>query len=256
MGTFPRIPPTLLGRIARSTSCTLEPHSCITLAVFCAISCPACVIIPGGSVGDFRTFSMESLDRPDRRIVGFGVSPPHPSFRPLCEFCPLKTGSTFLYLKDCPTAAAKSSLLISELRAILFRRKNRRYVRRWFNHFDVSPGRLLPAIVGSSTMRECVQSSLLLSAFSDQNKSALWRAGFVCLKKWMSGVISRKTWNSAHESARKEMIESCRCCLSGAAQQVLLHANFTTPLTRGIRVCVVFASLGKVLRWSCRLRQT
>ena len=244
MGTFLRIPPTLLGRIARSTSCTLAPRSCIALAVFCAVSCPACLILAGGSLGDFYGSNIASLDLEDRRVVCFSVSLPHPSFRPLCELCPAKGTSVVLYLRDSPTAASKSPLLISELRAVLFRRKNRRYVRRWYAHFDMS-AKVLPRATGdASAMRENVQLSLLLSAFSDPHKSAVWREGFLCLKQWMSGVISRRTWNSAHEAARREMIESCRCCLSDAVQHVLLHSHRDAPLTTpGVFVYALFSPL-------------
>ena len=243
MNTFSYIPPTLLGRIARSTSCTVDAHSCITLAVFFASSCPACLSLPGGNVGDICCSNILCRTPPGRRVVVFSPLLSIPSYQALCELNGKSTsGRVFLYVKDCAEAAAKSPLLISELRAVLYSRKHRRYVRRWFASFDISSN--APRVTSSTlTVNKPVQAAILSSTFSDKSRSSSWAAGSFCLQAWMGGVMSVKTWNCSHEAARKKMIDSCRCSLSPVVQKVLLDAKLTALTDPGVYVYVLFSPL-------------
>ena len=243
INAFLCIPPTVLGRIARSTSCVLEALSCITLAIFCAISCPVCICLPGGNVGDFCFSDVSCSCRSNRRVVGFSSSLTTPNFQTLCEInSKASIGRLFLCIKDCPMAATKAPLLIAELRAVLFSRKHRRYVRRWFASFDISP-KPSPTPTNARPVNLLPQSALVASAFSLSSESSSWAAGACCLKAWMSGVMTPTTWTSAHESSRKAMIDSCRCSLSPVVQKVLLDAKTTALTTPGVYVYVLFSPL-------------
>ena len=233
MGLF-CLPPTVLGRIARSLSCELDFHGCITQALFCAISCPACLIVPGGKVGSFCGSDLSKINCLENyRVIGFSSFLPVPNFSPLCEIYALPScrSSLFLCIKDSSVVAAKSPMHLSEIRAILFCNRNRRYVRRWFCSLDVGPS--LRCAKSTTPVNKFIsQKALLSSCFSDQAAAEEWNTGSDSLKHWMFGPISVRRWGHDQEHAWKRMVEACRFCNSSIVQKVIsdcLPVSLTKP---------------------------
>ena len=110
------VPPTLLGRIARSTSCVLDPRVCITMVLSMAVTIPALLVedIPAG----FVTIQERHWSRPaNTRWVTIGDC----FSKGASEICCLSTspGLVKLGVDDCQNAACACPLSMSTLRSAL-----------------------------------------------------------------------------------------------------------------------------------------
>ena len=183
---FRCLPPSIWGRIARSTSCILVPHCCISLALLFAISSPTTLIQPS-HVGWLSTLDTAFLCHCLDRIVCLSSERPaeHSAFRPLCE--PFSQKGLYLPLS------------LSEVRAILFRCKNRRYVRRWFTTFDVAIVR--PEASSIKPSFSVPHDTLLFAAFSDKMGAMQWCSGSSALNDWIFTGPTLNNWSSELQSA-------------------------------------------------------
>ena len=252
------LPPTILGRIARSTSCTLTPNSCITEALFCACCCPSCLFVPGYVVGLFSGTDVSCHSQLPGRVVGFSSRISVPHFRTICElFLPANYATRlFLCINDCPQAAARSPLLLNELRAILFRCRRRRYVRQWLYPLDVVQQTMqMPASDVFQPAQQSVQQALLRSAFSCYQGFELWTTASECLKAWMDGVVSLRNWGTSQIDAWRKMFEASRFCVSASVQHVLSYASADTLTNKGFFVYALISPLwGKCYVGACGFR--
>ena len=130
---FRCLSPTILGRIARSTSCILAPRSCITTALFYALASPTLLLFSGSLGWITGCDDLSSLHEYAGRVVCLSRSM---VFQPICElFSTLHP--LYLCVKDCIEASRAAPISTSELRAVLFHHKRCRHVRRWFSCLDV-----------------------------------------------------------------------------------------------------------------------
>ena len=122
------IPPTLLGRIARSTTCGLDPRTCVTMVLSLAVSVPA-ILCEKSSVGFISLPEWPRMGKDAMRWVTIGkVWSPGAT-----EICTLSTsrGALRLSIRDCQEAAASYPLSLSTLRAALAVGSRRRLLRGW-----------------------------------------------------------------------------------------------------------------------------
>ena len=85
--SFPlfHIPATLVGRLARSTSCVISPNVCITAALWLAISSSTAVLLlPGYAVGCIYVLDCQHCLETNR-MVGISSSLSNQMVSPLCE---------------------------------------------------------------------------------------------------------------------------------------------------------------------------
>ena len=122
------LPPTILGRIARSTSCVLDTRVCITMVIYSALTVPAVLALtdPAGFVS-FPVFSW-NLACPLRLVLVSSISR-----NVATEICTITTqrGYLNLLIRDSQQSACLHPLALSALRAALCVGGRRRALRHW-----------------------------------------------------------------------------------------------------------------------------
>ena len=122
------LPPTILGRIARSTSCVLDSRVCITMVIYSALTVPAVLALtdPAGFVS-LPVFSWNSACSLRLVLVSYLSS------NLATEICSIITQSGYLKLliKDSQQYACLHPLASSALRAALCVGGRRRALRHW-----------------------------------------------------------------------------------------------------------------------------
>ena len=253
LSPFRCLPPCLWGRVAKSTSCILAPNSCVCLALFLAVSAPATLIQPG-HVGWLSSMDVTWTDYPTDRVVCLSkeIATHSNSIQPVCELFSYG-GTLLLSIRDHPRAASKAPMNIGELRAVLFRWKGRRYVRRWFTTFDVI--NVTPKAVSIHKLTFNPETALLLSSFSDEAVAGQWRSGSSAINDWISAGPTLKQWGSQQNSSWTSMLEACRFCNSKSVQRVLGVATSIAVNQSGVYVYALISPLwGKCYVGACGFR--
>ena len=214
------LPPTVLGRLSRSTGCVLCPGSCSTAALFLALCSPSSLDL-STAVG-----CLVALDAPPSlvfpgRVLGLSSSVQRQLDVPVCVLRS-PSGPLFLSLRDDVLAARKMPVHLSELRALLTRTKTQRLLCRWLAPLcesGVQPSH--------TTLQACPKPAtyevLLSCSFEQPAAAAQWRAGSEVLHQRMRGPLSARSWGSVEEATRLSMLSALRFAKSAVIQQVLSY---------------------------------
>lgn len=221
-----RIPPTLLGRIARSTNCCIDPRVCVTMVLSTAVSVPA-------AIGDrpragFLWFPEchWPAPAPDWRWVSLGCNL-------LCgasEVCTLALpgGPLRLSIRDCPAAASVYPLSLATLRAALSVGRRRGLLRRWRAPIATDALRgerccTFPVCAADLSMAQAV----FTNPASADRWQTLTRSLEQSLKDTSRGHGSRVT--EALCSVQPELLSLLACARSAAVQTVLDYTMTPQP---------------------------
>ena len=223
--SFPlfRIPATLVGRLARSTSCVISSGFCITAALWFAINSPAAVRLPGGAVGSIWALECQECTACGR-VVGVSSSLSKSLGSPLCELR-LSCGPVFLSIRDVPEAGRSAPLRLSEIRAAWSRFRSRRVLKRWLMPINV-PVAESTALPMNLHLQD-TNKVLIAGAFSTCEAVQQWTTASACLGAWITGPKSLNTWTAVQKQAHLQLVDAAKCCLSPVVQKVLDVSAFT-----------------------------
>ena len=212
-----QLPATVIGRIARSTSCTLSPFFCVSIALQVATSAPSALLLPGlnSSCGHLYGDGLACSAVSSTRLVGITSLPL--ALTPVCELF-WKDHSIFICIQDSPVAARTAPLCLSEIKAALARFGRRRILKKW----------LFPLSDPTSSVRFLDQSPVtdfarvrLFSSFMDGKYAHEWEKCSLEMTKWMAGPMSIKSWKQTQTEAFSSLLALLRHSKSPQVQRVL-----------------------------------
>jgi len=209
-----QLPPSVLGRLARSSSCSLCYEACTTIALQLAMEVPILLSRTNtvGRIGD--TIFLHSPQCCSlQRLIYVGYDEAYGQLQPICRLR-VRQMVIFLYLYDTPSAARCSPLHFSELRTFLNRKRN----ARWLLQTDQTLP--LPPYAVSLDVSVTLSLSLAQASFTTTSASTTWCESCLGLQPFVTGPLSVNRWTTEFRLLRQRQFDSLLYARSFVVQKV------------------------------------